>query len=502
MKRFSRLISVLLIAAMIFCCSACGNGDGVSTDKDNVVMQYGDITLDDAEFRYIASYIKDMVVYNQQNYLYQYTGQVYDEASILSMQIDSDTTIAEYIKDYSVEFAQQLLIIEKICADANISITEQEDLDKIGQYVDDIEYAYGGTDLFEIALQRLGFSRDGIERFQRFSVNYELLYDARYGENGSAKVSSDSVNKYFTENYLKYDGVMYSYLNSSDGSAITFEYTDDEITEYFNNNFVKVQHILYMTVGSDNKPLSEDAIAKKEKTANEAYSAIMSGEKTFDDYKKDTEDGQHEYVFTYGKMVKEFEKASFEMNVGETRLVKTEYGYHIIQKLEMTNTDLTGTVDDNGEVKNSRKDEVIKAMSASDIRAEALETLEKLNNGELVKYPEKSDDKKYYINMGSSFINKSDTNYATLVNILKDLEYGVYSEKEFVGDATYILRNIKFSAEDITSDIYSEIEENMAVESYAEYVQSFYDSVSIDQTFVDEFDIVTLPLLEKEFYVE
>ena len=58
MKKFSRLISVLLIAAMIFCCSACGNGDGVSTDKDNVVMQYDDITLDDAEFRYIASYIK------------------------------------------------------------------------------------------------------------------------------------------------------------------------------------------------------------------------------------------------------------------------------------------------------------------------------------------------------------------------------------------------------------------------------------------------------------
>lgn len=39
--------------------------------------------------------------------------------------------------------------------------------------------------------------------------------------------------------------------------------------------------------------------------------------------------------FTRGKMVKEFEKTSFALNKGETSaIVKTQFGYHIIKRLE------------------------------------------------------------------------------------------------------------------------------------------------------------------------
>lgn len=506
MRKISLLLAFIMLLSSLAVFSSCNKAeDGVTSDIDSnetIVMQYGDIVLTDSEYKYIASYIKDAIIYNQKNYLYQYTGQVYEEADILAMQIDENKTVADYIREYSVEFAQQMIITEKLCADANISITEQSDIDKIDGYVSDIEYAYGGEDLFEIELVKKGFSRSGIERFQKFYVLHELLYDARYGENGFARISDESIKKHFVENYFKYDGVMYSYINGTDGSPITFEFSDEEINAYFNKNYVKVRHILYKTVDSTGKKLSEDVVAQKKATAEAATNSIKSGEKTFDDFKDQTEDVQHEYVFTYGKMVKEFEKASFEMAVGETRLVETEYGYHIIEKLEMTDTDLNGVADEKGEVKGSRKNEVVTAMSTAKIHDEAMDTLSKLNDGTLEKYPEQDKEKAYYVPMGSSFIDKNDANYASLVDILKNIELGVYTEKVFSGDATYILRNIAFTEDDITDEIYSSIEETMAVEAYSEYVQTFYDSVVINKEFVDNFDIISLPLLDEEFYVE
>lgn len=507
MKIFSKIISVFLLLGMIVGCYACSgdtvtdNNGQTNVDKDKAVISYENFALTEEEYRYVATYVKNAIVSNQQSYLYQYTGQVYDVDDILTMPA-AEGTVADYIKAQTVEFVQQMLVIEKLCADAGLTITNQTDIDNINSYISDVEFAYGGTDLFEIALTRLGFSRSGIERFERFSMLYELFYEYRYGDSGVAPIPADTVNKYFTENYYKYDGSFYSYVDSKKGEYVKFDFTDDEIANYFNEDYVKVRHILYKTVDNSNKPLNDEEIAAKKAKAESSFNALKSGEKKFDDLKSENEDNGYEYVFTHGDMVENFEKASFEMEVGEIRLVKTEYGYHIIEKLAKTDEDLNGVKDDKGETKGGVKSDVIIAMSQNKIRAEALETLKKLNSGELEKYPEEKSDKTYYSLMDAGFVNKNDTTYTSLIEIIKELETNKYVDKEFASEGTYILRKLELKSEDITSEIYNAIEEQLAAEAFSEYVKSHYDKININNELMGKFDVVTLPLLEDEFYPE
>lgn len=500
MKTLKRILALLIIAIMLISLCSCGKSDVKSKDGSAIVMSYGDFTLSEKDYMYILSMFKSMMV-EEYNYQFSSYGIQYTEAEILSMKLTEDMTMAEYIKEISTEYAQQMLIYEKLCADAGLSITSQTDLDEISSAISDMEFAYGGEDLFEIELARLGISRTSVERFLRSNYMYNLIFDYRYGENGVAKVSEETVYQKFTENYLRYEGALYAYIDYDTGEPFTFEYTDDEIKAYFDENYVKVRHILYMTMDSSGKKLSDEKIAEKKAMAESALTSITSGEKTMDDLKAQTEDSGYEYTFTYGKMVKAFEEASFEMQVGDVRLVETEYGYHIVEKLEKTETDFLGEVGEDGKTKGGLKEEVLEVMCAAKIREEALAFYETLKNGSVTEIPNKLENADYYIYLEPGLISKNDTTYySEFINMLQGIEIGAIGEKDFADDATYIMKRLDITKDHITASIYSSLEEDLAFSAAAEYVQSFYDKVEIKQDLLDKFDVVTAPMLDSDLY--
>ncbi|MBQ9848032.1 MAG: peptidylprolyl isomerase [Clostridia bacterium] len=501
MKRMIKILSGIMSLLLVLSLCSCGGNGGSAGDGGKVVMSYGDFTLTESEYMYLASYVKDSVVYSQQSTLYQYTGTVYDESEILAMPVDDETTIADYIEDCAIEFGQQMLIIEALCNGAGITITDETALDEISQNLADLEYAYGGEDLFDIALVRLGFTKSGIERFERFSKLYDLIYDYRYGENGTAKVSESDVKKYFTDNYLRYEGCVYSYVDNEKNEYITFEYSDEEVKNYFYSDYVKVCHVLYKTVDSSNKKLDSEKIAEKKAKAEAALAAVTSGEKTMNDIKSETEDSGFEYTFTRGQMVEAFEKAAFEMEIGEVRMVETEYGYHIMQKLETTDEQLFGKTDSNGATTSKgMKDEVIRTMSQAKIYNEASALLEKLNSGETEKFPTELTDVPYYSYQKEQFIDKSNSSYSSMAEMIAKIEVGKVEIQKSASVGTYLIKRLPLSESDITADVYSTIESNLSVKEFSEYVQSLYDYVNINTEVLEKFDIVTLPALEDEFY--
>ncbi len=79
------------------------------------------------------------------------------------------------------------------------------------------------------------------------------------------------------------------------------------------------------------KTLTEAQNAKTRLDKGEKFSAVAQQISLCPSGKKGGDLG----TFTRGKMVKEFEKAAFELEKGQTSgPVKTKFGYHIIKRIE------------------------------------------------------------------------------------------------------------------------------------------------------------------------
>ena len=135
--------------------------------------------------------------------------------------------------------------------------------------------------------------------------------------------------------------------------------TDEMVKEAYSASYVCAKHILLSTEGlspaEKNKVKSTAETVLKKAKGGEDFDALIKlyGE---DPGMTSNPDG---YVFTYGDMVEEFEKASFALKENEiSGLVETDYGYHIIMKMPLPPL----TDDMKAQIRGAVANEVIKAM--------------------------------------------------------------------------------------------------------------------------------------------
>ena len=157
------------------------------------------------------------------------------------------------------------------------------------------------------------------------------------------------------------------------------EVTDDEAKKYFNERFLKAKHILLSTMDTaTNEALPEDEQAAKKAKAEEIVAALEKG-KTFEDFASLSEDPGSEtapdgYVFAKVSdlaedseerqylaysglaMVEEFEKGTVALDVDDVSgIVESQYGYHIIKRLALTDDDFTNNADMVKAIMNNQK---------------------------------------------------------------------------------------------------------------------------------------------------
>ncbi len=170
--------------------------------------------------------------------------------------------------------------------------------------------------------------------FKEYIAEYEPMYPLYYGVTMAEYLKGNhlSLSAYkviFTlNNYLS--EAIYNYLGKEGNELVDLS---DAALEEALKDYRCVKHIL---VGHEDGLEDAEALA----LATDLAKQLREGgdiDALMKEYSNDyQENGQNAYTFTYGEMVKEFEEAAFNMEVGEvTDPVKSTYGYHVIVRLEI-----------------------------------------------------------------------------------------------------------------------------------------------------------------------
>ncbi len=173
--------------------------------------------------------------------------------------------------------------------------------------------------------------------------SYKEQFKTMYSDE-DGKFDKDAYNEYLESMYLTeglYERLLkLEYLSENlQHHLYPVEYKDEEVEakkQDVADNYLKAKHIL----------------VEDEATANEVLNKIAEGA-SFDDliseYNTDAgmESNPDGYIFTEGDMVDAFYEAATALSVGEiSGIVPTDYGYHIIMRVELTDEDVASTAED------------------------------------------------------------------------------------------------------------------------------------------------------------
>lgn len=260
-----------------------------------------------------VAYTVNGTEYPMEFYLYwlAYNMDYYEQMySYYGMEVDwteeSDgMTMGEYAKNEVLEASALYFYMDLVAKELGLEIPEDK-LTEMNEQLATTKEELG--DNFSLFLDSIMLTEEQMIELEHQLYSRTLVYDYYYGENGIEEI---------------------------DYAAFAEE-----------NNYVSAKHILIRTMDDTGATLSEEEQAAAYTRAEELLAMLQEDPSRFDElmneYSEDTglmsyPDG---YIFTTGEMMEEFETATFGLEVGEiSGIVTTDYGYHIILRQEIDQTD-------------------------------------------------------------------------------------------------------------------------------------------------------------------
>ncbi len=238
------------------------------------------------------------------NYLAQ--NSLSDSPEIWEEAYDDEMTLGEYMEMSAINTLVNSVTWRAQFDHLKLSFTDAEQ-QAIQSEIDKMVEDSGGKEMVEKTLKEYGLSFDEFMEHVYYDTQKIIkVVEFYYGENGLEPVADEAIFSYYQDNYTRCKHILIS-TQKEDGTTV------DDATKKIRKD--KAQQVF-----------------EKAKVADEAAFDKLVKEYNEDEGVATQPDG---YVFTTGEMVEEFEKAAFDMEVGETRLVETDYGYHIIRKLTL-----------------------------------------------------------------------------------------------------------------------------------------------------------------------
>lgn len=256
-------------------------------------------------------------------YNMQYYASMYAQMGLTDLWSNED--MAKSLGASMPEAAEQQAIYARVVMQKfnelglKLSYNEQKEMASVRRN----SIANTTKDAYLNQIAQFGFSDQTYQNFMYISQCYQALNDYYFGENGINTPSDEDIQKYYEDNYITAKHILITTVDPASGET---KRTDEEAKK-------EAQSIL-------------DRI-----NAGEDFDTLMN------QYSEDTglSNNPNGYTFTEGQMVTEFydgAKALAEDEVSE--LVKSSYGYHIIKRVKLDDSQL-----------DNFKSDIISAISGS-----------------------------------------------------------------------------------------------------------------------------------------
>lgn len=299
-----------------------------AANKDVIVATLGDKQLTNGQLQVYYWSMVNSYLSSEYGYYMMYYGML-DYTKPLDTQLsveDNTITWQQYFVDEALNYWQlnQALALEAEAAGLEMSEENREYLDNLESSLGETAAYYGMADVNELLLHNVGPGA-GIEEFRFFQ---ELYYQGKpYYDAEVAKLvpTAEELEAYFAEHEE--------------------DYASAGVTK--DGKYVDVRHILITPEGGTTDAngattYSDEEWAACEAKAQEILDTWLAGDATEDSFaalanEHSTDPGSNEngglYEDVYvGQMVEPFETWCFDETrvIGDTGLVKTTYGYHVM----------------------------------------------------------------------------------------------------------------------------------------------------------------------------
>jgi peptidyl-prolyl cis-trans isomerase D len=331
------------------------NYNNGSTGSDTVVAEVGKDTITLAETqRLIQATVRGRQLPTEilPTYIPQMVEQMVTERAMameaerLGLQV-TDAEMADAIRQMVPSLFPDGKFVGK---EAYAGMLAQQNM-TIDQFESDLRRQVAITRLRDIALEGIVVTQAEIEaafrkKNEKIKVEFVRLTADKY--KAESQPSEQEIEAFFNANTSRYTAAEKKNLTLLIADQAKMEAvanpTDADLQRLYSQNQeafrtperVKARHILLKTQG---KPAAEEAAIKAK---GESLLKQIKGGADFAKLAKENSDDTGSAVnggelgdwITHGQMVPEFDKAIFSLKPGETSdLVKTVYGYHIVQTL-------------------------------------------------------------------------------------------------------------------------------------------------------------------------
>ena len=256
-------------------------------------------------------------------YNMQYYASMYAQMGLTDLWSNED--MAKSLGASMPEAAEQQAIYARVVMQKfnelglKLSYNEQKEMASVRRN----SIANTTKDAYLNQIAQFGFSDQTYQNFMYISQCYQALNDYYFGENGVNTPSDEDIQKYYEDNYITAKHILITTVDPASGET---KRTDEEAKK-------EAQSIL-------------DRI-----NAGEDFDTLMN------QYSEDTglSNNPNGYTFTEGQMVTEFYDGAKALAADEvSELVKSSYGYHIIKRVKLDDSQL-----------DNFKSDIISAISGS-----------------------------------------------------------------------------------------------------------------------------------------